>query len=144
MKNILQYGGQKPKAHKALDERSYGIYTGKNKWEMEKILGEEEFRKLRRSWDYPLPNGESLKMVSERAVPFFVEKILPRVNEGKNILVVAHGNSLRTIIKYIENISDEKVSEVEMPFGAIVIYDVDDRGHLLHKEVRQTESIVPA
>lgn len=128
----------------ALNERDYGDYTGKNKWQMEKLLGEEEFKKLRRSWDYPLPNGESLKAVSDRAVPYFLEKILPRVQENKNILVVAHGNSLRTLIKYIENISDEGIADVEMPFGAIMIYDLDANGHMIHKETRQTESTVHA
>ncbi len=128
----------------ALNERDYGDYTGKNKWEMENILGEEEFNKVRRSWDHPVPNGESLKMVYERAVPYFLEKILPKINEGKNILVVAHGNSLRALIKYIESIKDEDMVNVEMPFGAILIYDLDKEGHMIKKEARQTESSVPA
>jgi 2,3-bisphosphoglycerate-dependent phosphoglycerate mutase len=128
----------------ALNERDYGDYTGKNKWDMEQLLGEEEFNRLRRGWDYMIPNGESLKMVYDRAVPFFLEKILPCVNEEKNVLVVAHGNSLRTIIKYIENISDEGIAEVEVPFGSIIIYDITPDGRMIHKEVRQTESVVPA
>jgi len=128
----------------ALNERDYGDYTGKNKWEMEQLLGKDEFKKLRRAWDYPPPNGESLKMVYDRAVPYFKETILPLVNEGKNVLVVAHGNSLRALIKYIESISDEGIADVEMPFGAIVIYDLDADGHMLHKETRQTESEVNA
>ena len=57
----------------AFNERDYGDYTGKHKWEMEKLLGEEEFNKIRRGWDVPVPNGESLKMVYDRAVPFFLE-----------------------------------------------------------------------
>ncbi|MES2215753.1 MAG: 2,3-bisphosphoglycerate-dependent phosphoglycerate mutase [Patescibacteria group bacterium] len=128
----------------ALNERDYGDYTGNNKWDMEKMLGEEEFQKLRRGWDYPIPRGESLKMVYERVVPYFIEKILPRVKEGKNILVVAHGNSLRTLVKYIENISDEGIADVVVPFGAITIYELDESGHMVHKEIRQTESNVPA
>ncbi len=128
----------------ALNERDYGDYTGKNKWEMEKILGAEEFRKLRRGWDYPIPKGESLKMVYERTVPYFTKTVLPLVKEGKNVLVVAHGNSLRTIIKYLEGIPDEHIADVEMPFGAILIYDIDSSGKVLKKEVRQTESQVPA
>lgn len=128
----------------ALNERDYGDYTGKNKWEMEKLLGKEKFNHLRRGWDYPTPNGESLKMVYHRTVPYFLEKILPRVREGKNILVVAHGNSLRTIIKYIENISDDAIADVEVPFGVITIYDLDSNGHMINKEVRKTESQVPA
>lgn len=124
----------------ALNERDYGDYTGKNKFEMEEMLGEEEYKRLRRGWDYPIPNGESLKMVYERTVPYFMEKILPRVKEGKNVLVVAHGNSLRSLIKYVEQISDEGIADVEMPFGAILVYDLDADGHMTHKEIRKTES----
>lgn len=122
---------------KELNERDYGDYTGKNKWEVEKNIGHDEFVKLRRGWDYPIPNGESLKMVYERTIPFFLKKILPILNEGKNILIVAHGNSIRSIIKYIENISDEKISNVEMPFGSILIYDLDKNGHILSKKILQ-------
>jgi len=120
----------------ALNERDYGEYTGKNKWEMEKILGAEEFKKLRRGWDYPIPNGESLKTVYDRTVPFFFEKILPLVLEGKNVLVVAHGNSLRSLLKYIENISDQDIADTEFPFGAVMIYTLDENGHKLGKEVQ--------
>jgi 2,3-bisphosphoglycerate-dependent phosphoglycerate mutase len=64
--------------------------------------------------------------------------------EGENVLVVAHGNSLRAIIKYIEDIPESKIADFEMPFGALVLYDIDAQGHMLHKEVRQTQSEVPA
>jgi 2,3-bisphosphoglycerate-dependent phosphoglycerate mutase len=104
---------------------------------MQKILGEEEFVKLRRGWDTPIPNGESLKMVYARSVPFFIDKILPLLKEGKNVLVVAHGNSIRSIMKYIENISDEGIAKVEMVFGSILIYDLDSEGHMVNKEMRQ-------
>lgn len=121
----------------ALNERDYGDYTGKNKFEMEKILGEEEFKKLRRGWDYPIPNGESLKMVYERVLPFFLKNVLPVIKENKNVLVVAHGNSLRALVKYIENMDDEAVADLEIPFGAIIIYDLDDDGHIIKKEIRK-------
>lgn len=121
----------------ALNERDYGDYTGKNKWEMEKLLGPEEFKKLRRGWDYPIPHGESLSAVYDRTIPYFLEKVLPSVRAGKNTLVVAHGNSLRSIVKYIEGISDEGIVDVEFPFGAVVIYDVDDEGRMVAKEVRE-------
>jgi 2,3-bisphosphoglycerate-dependent phosphoglycerate mutase len=127
-----------------LNERDYGDYTGKDKWQMKALLGEEEFNKLRRGWDYPLPNGETLKMVYERSVPYFLETILPCLNEGKNVLVVAHGNSLRSLLKYIEGLSEEQIAETEFPFGAVVIYDVDEAGHMINKEVRITQSQVPA
>lgn len=128
----------KTESVKELNERDYGDYTGKNKWDMEKILGHEEFIKIRRSWDYPIPNGESLKMVYERSVPFYLNKILPLLREDNNVLIVAHGNSIRSIMKYIENISDEKISEVEMSFGSILIYDLNTEGHMLSKEIIQS------
>ncbi len=134
-----------PTIHAAeLNERDYGDYTGKNKWDMETLLGDEEFTKLRRGWDYPIPNGETLAEVYERVVPYFTENILPKVNEGKTVLVVAHGNSLRTLIKYIEDISDEGIADVEISFGQILIYQLDNDGKAIHKEVRETESSVPA
>ncbi len=119
----------------ALNERSYGDYTGKNKWEVEKLIGEEEFEKLRRGWDYPVPNGETLKMVYDRVVPFYLEKILPLLKDGKNVLMVSHGNAIRALMKYIENISDEEIQNVEMIFCNILIYDVNENGHLLSKKI---------
>jgi 2,3-bisphosphoglycerate-dependent phosphoglycerate mutase len=103
---------------------------------MEEKIGVEEFEKLRRGWDYPVPNGETLKMVYDRAVPYYKEKIVPKVAEGNNVLVVSHGNTLRALIKYIENLSDEEVVNVEMPFGAMYVYDIDTQGHKISKEER--------
>jgi 2,3-bisphosphoglycerate-dependent phosphoglycerate mutase len=128
----------------ALNERNYGDYTGLNKWEIEKEIGEEQFKQLRRGWDHPIPNGETLKMVSERTIPFYRDHILPNVLEDKNVLVVAHGNSLRTIVKYIENISDDAIADFQFPFGAVVIYEVDAEGHMKSKETREVQSYVPA
>lgn len=128
----------------ALNERDYGDYTGKDKWEVKDMIGETEWNRLRREWDYPVPHGETLKMVYGRVIPYFLEKILPRVKEDKNVLVVAHGNSLRALLKYIEQISEEEIAHTEFPFGAIVTYDVDDDGHMTHKESYQTKSSVPA
>jgi 2,3-bisphosphoglycerate-dependent phosphoglycerate mutase len=128
----------------ALNERNYGDYTGKDKWEMLELIGEERWDNIRRAWNCPVPNGETLKMVYERTIPYFLEKILPAVNKGEVVLVVAHGNSCRALMKYIENISDEGIKNVEMPFGAIYIYDLDNDGHVLKKEVRQVQSNVHA
>lgn len=127
-----------------LNERDYGDYTGKNKWDMEKLIGEEAWNNVRRGWDYPVPNGETLRMVYDRAVPFYLHKIVPCINDGKNTLVVAHGNSLRAIIKYIETISDEGIEHLEIPFGTVLVYDIDDAGRMISKEVRTTPSEVPA
>jgi 2,3-bisphosphoglycerate-dependent phosphoglycerate mutase len=121
----------------AINERDYGEYTGKNKWEIKDLLGEDKFNDLRRGWDVPIPYGETLKMVYERAVPFYKEKILPHLLQGDNVLVVAHGNSIRALMKYIESINDEDIKDLEMLFGTIVIYDVDEQG--LCKEVEKAE-----
>ncbi len=128
----------------ALDERDYGDYTGKNKWEMEKLLGKETFKELRRGWNYPIPHGETLQMVYERAVPYYLQTILSKIKEGKNVLVIAHGNSLRSIIKYIESISDQNIADFEVPFGAILIYSVDEKGRMVTKEIRAIPTNVPA
>jgi 2,3-bisphosphoglycerate-dependent phosphoglycerate mutase len=122
---------------KELNERDYGIYTGKNKWEMKEILGDEEFMKVRRSWDHIIPNGESLKMVYERVLPFFHERILPLLVEGKNVLIVAHGNSMRALIKYIENISDEEIPKLEFEFGEVIFYELDKDGYMVKKEIKK-------
>lgn len=127
-----------------LNERDYGDYTGKDKWEMEKILGEEGWNKVRREWDCPVPNGETLKMVYERVVPFFLERILPILREGKNVLMVSHGNAIRALMKYIEKIPDEEVKDVEMLFGAVLVYDLDKDGYMVNKDIRKTVSAVHA
>lgn len=128
----------------ALDERDYGDYTGKNKWDMEKILGEEAFERMRRDWDYPVPGGETLKMVYERVVPFYLSTILPLLSSGQTVLVVSHGNALRALTMFLESISPENAEHVEMLFGAVVLYQIDAEGKMIDKEVRTVPSEVPA
>lgn len=128
----------------ALNERDYGDYTGKNKWDVEKLIGTDNWEKIRREWDYPVPNGETLKMVYDRVIPYFQNKILPLLLEGKNVLMVAHGNSIRALMKYIENIPNDKIKDLEMLFGGVVIYDLDKCGHLISKEVKVVKSSVNA
>lgn len=120
----------------AIKERDYGDYTKKNKWDIKAEKGEEEFQKIRRAWDYPPPHGESLKMVSERTVPYYEKEILPKLKEGKNILVSAHGNSLRALVKYLENISDADVEKLEIGTGEAYVYQIDSRGEVTSKEIR--------
>lgn len=120
----------------ALNERDYGDYTGKNKWEIKQQLGDEEFLKLRRSWDYPVPNGESLKDVYQRVVPYYQEYILPELKSGKNVLVSAHGNSLRALVKFLDNVSDEDISQVEIPTGQVLVYQLGSTGKVVSKETR--------
>lgn len=126
------------------NERDYGDYTGANKWEVLERVGEQEFNTIRRAWDYPIPNGETLKAVYARAVPHFQEHILPLLKEGNNVLIVSHGNAIRALLKYIEKISDEEIGNFEMKFGAIFIYDLDENGHMQSKEERYIQSDVNA
>lgn len=128
----------------ALDERDYGDYTGKNKWEMKEILGEEAFEHMRRDWDHPIPHGETLKMVYERVTPFYTNTVLPLLRAGKNVLIVSHGNALRALMTYIESISEDDVRHLEMLFGATVFYQVNDEGKMVQKEMRKVESEVNA
>lgn len=116
--------------NKALDERNYGKITGLNKDEAKKQFGEEQVHLWRRSYDVAPPEGESLKDVYGRAVPFFMENAQEDLKAGKNVLVVASHNSLRALVKYIENIPDEKIIDVELPFGALVKYDFDGKKYV--------------
>lgn len=113
---------------KALNERDYGDYTGKNKWEMKELLGEDAFNKIRRGWNEPVPGGETLKDVYDRAVPFYTDTILPQLCRGKNVLVVAHGNSIRALMKYLQSIDEQEVTKLEMSFGEILVYDIESSG----------------
>jgi 2,3-bisphosphoglycerate-dependent phosphoglycerate mutase len=138
LEEILKVLGQHPPVveNQALNERDYGDYTEKNKWQIKEEVGEEEFQKIRRSWDYPPPNGESLKMVYDRAVPYFQAEIEPKLKDGKNILIAAHGNSLRALVKYLENIPDEQIATLEIGTGEAYVYKIDDQGKVESKEIR--------
>lgn len=138
LEDILRVINQTPPITKneALNERDYGDLTAKNKWDLQKELGEEEFQKIRRSWDYPPPNGESLKMVYERVLPYYQSEIEPKLKEGKNIIIAAHGNSLRALVKHLENISDDKIASVEIGTGEAYVYQLDENGKVTNKEIR--------
>ncbi len=125
---------------KALNERDYGQYTGKNKWQVRDMIGEEAFNHVRRDWDYPVPGGETLKMVSDRVVPFYQKKIVPKLTEGKTVLIVSHGNAIRSLMKHIEGVSDSGIAEIEMPIGNIIKYSIDNAGHLVEKDVVTIET----
>lgn len=136
IKEVIGQTDLQPAEDKALNERDYGELTGKNKWEVKEQVGEEEFLKLRRSWDYPPPKGESLKMVYERVLPYYQNEILPKLKEGKNVIVAAHGNSLRALIKYLDNISDADIPKFELATGGVYVYQLDNEGKVVNKEVR--------
>ncbi len=118
-----------------LNERDYGDETGLNKWDVEKKLGEEVFNHMRRDWDYPIPGGETLKQVYDRAFPFYRDRVVPLLQAGKNVLVVAHGNSIRALMHYIEQVPEDDMAMVEMLFSTIVEYTVDKDGKMVSKQL---------
>ena len=122
--------------HDALKERNYGTLTGKNKWEIKKEIGEEAFNKIRRGWNEPIPEGETLQDVYNRVVPYYERTIFGSLKSGKNVLVVAHGNSLRALAKYLENISDDEIAKLEIGVAELHIYHVDEAGTITAKEIR--------
>tara|TARA_Y100000748_G_scaffold296595_1_gene289604 strand:- start:385 stop:1011 length:627 start_codon:yes stop_codon:yes gene_type:complete len=109
----------------ALNERDYGDLSGLNKDDARKEWGEEQVHIWRRSFDVPPPGGESLKDTAERVLPFFNSSILPKIIEGKNILVAAHGNSLRSLVMQLDDLSKEEVVALEIPTGAPIIYSFE-------------------
>ncbi|MGV8139829.1 MAG: 2,3-bisphosphoglycerate-dependent phosphoglycerate mutase [Mangrovibacterium sp.] len=109
-----------------LNERYYGELQGKDKTETAETYGKEQVHLWRRSYDVPPPKGECLRDTAERTIPFFTEKILKDLEEGKNVLVSAHGNSLRSIVMYIENLSREEVLDLEIPTGSPILFDFKD------------------
>lgn len=122
----------------ALNERNYGDFTAKNKWEIKKQIGDEEFLKLRRSWNYPIPNGESLKQVYERTVPYYLSNILPQLQQDKNIIISSSGNALRALVKYLDHISDEDITKLEIATGEVYIYQIDRNGMITDREIRSS------
>jgi len=100
-----------------LNERNYGSLQGLNKAETAEKFGDEQVQIWRRSFDVAPPDGESLKMTAERTIPYFVEEVIPDLQDGKNVLISAHGNSLRSIVMDIESISPEEIVSLEIPTG---------------------------
>ena len=109
---------------KALDERNYGELQGLNKDEARAKYGEEQVRLWQKSWDQPPPGGESLKDVYNRIIPFYQEYIEKDLKQGKNILVITSHNSLRALIKYIEEISDQEIINLEIKTGELREYEM--------------------
>lgn len=138
LENILKsYGKDLPRIESdKINERDYGIYTGKNKWQIKEQVGEEEFKKIRRGWNTNIPDGESLKMVYERVIPFYKEKILPKLIDGKNIIVVSSGNALRSLVKLLENLDEERVANLEFGLAEAYCYNINKEGQIISKEIR--------
>ncbi len=109
-----------------LNERMYGDLQGLNKAETAEKYGAEQVHIWRRSYDVAPPNGESLKMTAARTIPYFIEKIVPQLEKGKNIFVSAHGNSLRSIIMHLDQLSPEQVVKLELATGEPILYEYQD------------------
>ena len=117
---------------KALNERMYGELQGLNKAETAKKYGEAQVKTWRRSYDVRPPGGESLKDTAERVLPYYEQTIKPYLLKGETILVAAHGNSLRALIMELEQLSREQVLELNIPTGAPLLYEFDERGKVVN------------
>jgi 2,3-bisphosphoglycerate-dependent phosphoglycerate mutase len=144
LNELLKGYGQKTKAKikktGAADERDYGELAGRDKWQVRAAIGLHAFNDIRRGWNVPVPDGETLKDVYERVVPWYREIVLPQLRKGKNILIVAHGNSNRALRKYLENISQESIKYVSMDFDKVRIYDIRPNGHAKSCAVRRIKT----
>ena len=109
-----------------LNERMYGELQGLNKAKTAERYGAEQVKIWRRSYDTSPPNGESLEMTAQRSIPYFEEKIVPLLQQGKNVFVSAHGNSMRSIIMDLDDLNKEEVVALEIPTGVPIIYDYQD------------------
>lgn len=117
---LLEAAGQKElpvTRDRALNERNYGRLQGFNKAEIAKEYGEEQVAIWRRSYTVRPPGGESLEDTCKRVIPYYEQKILPLLQKGENILVVAHGNSLRALMMHLDKISEEAIAHVDLPTG---------------------------
>ncbi|MBW3561260.1 MAG: 2,3-bisphosphoglycerate-dependent phosphoglycerate mutase [Actinobacteria bacterium] len=119
----------------ALNERHYGDLQGLNKDAMREEYGEEQVHLWRRSYDIPPPNGEALKDTAERTLPFFRRAILGDIALAKDVLVVAHGNSNRSIVMQLDELSEEEVPGLELPTGVPLVYEMTDDGDVTDKRV---------
>lgn len=119
----------------ALNERHYGDLQGLNKAETAQKFGDEQVRIWRRSYDVPPPGGESLENTAARTLPYLTEKILPTIQAGQHVLVAAHGNSLRSIIMHLDQLSREEVLSLELGTGVPVVYDLDTTGNVQSKKI---------
>ena len=120
--------------NQALNERFYGDLQGLNKDECREKWGEEKVQMWRRSYEMGPPGGETLKETGERVIPYFKEEINPLILKGKNILIAAHGNSLRSLIKFLDNVSDEDIVKLEIPTGAPIHYIFNEDGNVIKKQ----------
>ena len=140
-KLILEQMGQedlKTFENEALNERNYGDLAGLNKDDARKKWGEDQVHKWRRSFDIAPPGGESLKMTAERVLPYFEETILPLLKEKSDILVAAHGNSLRALVMQLDKLNSDEVVKLEIPTGMPICYSINEHGQVKNKVLMKT------
>ena len=123
-----------------LNERDYGDLTGMNKDEARERWGDEQVHLWRRSYNIAPPGGESLRDTLERVRGYYEEKILPSVLEEKTLLVVAHGNSLRSLMAFLENLDEESVQTAQIETGEILFYELDETSGMANKERLRSDS----
>jgi 2,3-bisphosphoglycerate-dependent phosphoglycerate mutase len=121
--------------NKAINERMYGDLQGKNKDEMRAEFGEQQVLLWRRSYDIAPPHGESLKDTAARSIPYYTKHILKDLKDGKNVLVSAHGNSLRAIVMHLEHLSHEEVLKLNIPTGIPYVYEIGKTGKVEKKQI---------
>ena len=120
--------------NEALNERNYGDLSGLNKDDARKKWGKDQVHQWRRSFDIAPPGGESLKMTAERVIPYYKENILPLLKENQEIIVVAHGNSLRALIMKLDELSPEEIVGLEIPTGMPICYKINIEGKVENKD----------
>lgn len=118
---------------KALNERNYGDLAGLNKDDAKKKWGEDQVHKWRRSFDIPPPGGESLKMTAERVLPYYELNILPLLKKNLEIIVTAHGNSLRSLVMHLEKLTPNEIVKLEIPTGMPMCYEINREGKVINK-----------
>ena len=119
----------------ALNERDYGDLSGLNKDDAREKWGEEQVHIWRRSFDTPPPGGESLKDTAERVLPYFNNTIMPRIRAGENVLVAAHGNSLRALVMVLDGLGETEITQVNIATGEPYIYDMGAQGEVVGKRI---------
>src|SRR3954468_1628143 len=127
---VLEAGGQRPPIirDQALNERHYGDLQGLNKADTARRYGDDQVKLWRRSYDVVPPNGESLELTAKRTLPFYDRCIAGDLRQAKNVLVVAHGNSNRSIVMQLDKLSGEQVVALELATGAPLVYEMDAAG----------------
>ncbi len=126
LEHLFQNGILNYERDQSLNERDYGDLVGLNKKETADKFGKDQVHIWRRSYDTPPPNGESLKNVVDRVGPYFDEKIHPLIKKGKNIIIVAHGNSLRAVMIKIGMYQPEEIASIELPTGRPLCIDYEN------------------